>query len=108
VIQIPQIRGTVFVPGDAVLPQGHGVADPQPAPDQNQRDQPVMLAGHFGEITRVLQLGHDVFTQCPGLPGRLFGIVLGVDLGSTGQIGHPSVAAHGEEEGVELALRGSW
>ncbi len=41
VVEVPQIRGSVSVAGDAVPFEAEGVGDPQPAVDQDQGHQPV-------------------------------------------------------------------
>jgi hypothetical protein len=57
--------------------QGAGIRGPQPAPDQDQRDQPALGVGPAIQVGWLLDLGHDVFSEMPGEQGRAWRIVAG-------------------------------
>jgi hypothetical protein len=102
VVEIAQVGGAVGVEDHAVPRHAQRVGDPQPGPDQDQRDQPVGRVGEPGEIARVLDLGHHLLGQRAGRPLDASGIVLAEHQRVRGQGVVPVVLADRVQERVEL------
>ena len=59
-VEVAQVGGALAVVEQAVERQRAGVGDPQPAPDEDQRDQLALRVGPPVEVGRCFDLGHDV------------------------------------------------
>ena len=73
VVEVAQVRGALAVVDQTVEGQGAGVGGPQPAPDQDQGDQPGVRVSPAIQVGRGFDLRHDVLgepTRPPRWPSR--------------------------------------
>jgi hypothetical protein len=99
VVVVAQIGGAVGVADDAIAGQCERVADAQPAPDQDDRDQTRGRVVPPGEVVGMFDLGHDVFGQGPGQLLWPLGVVLRVEHHPRREV-CPAVQPDGLEEGA--------
>ena len=73
VVEVAQVGGALPVVEQAVEGQRAGVGGAQPAPDQDDGDQPALGGGPAVEVGRCFDLGHDVLGHVAGESGRASG-----------------------------------
>ena len=102
-VVVPQVGGALAVVDEAVELQRAGVAGAQPAPDQDQGDEPGGRIGPAAEAGGALHLGHDVLGQVAGEPWRTRRAVAGEERGGCRQRVVPAVLADRQEETLQGA-----
>jgi len=98
VVEVTQVGGVLSVVKKAVERQGAGVGGSQPAPDQDDGDQPPFGGGPAVEVRWSLNLGHHVLGQPAGQPGWARGKVTREEQRRGRQGVIPAVLADGLEE----------
>jgi hypothetical protein len=74
VVEVAQVGGAVGVAGQAVPGQGERVAEPQPAPDQDDGDQARRRVIPPVQVGRIFDLGHDLLGEGTRQPLRPLGV----------------------------------